>query len=79
MQHEDIFMATVSIRIDDDTKSRWNDLAKAHGLNQSELFRQAIINKLEELEDFYVVRERLAKPSKTISNEDVWKEVGTKD
>jgi len=35
-------MATVSIRIDDDTKTRWNSLAKAHGLNQSELFRQAM-------------------------------------
>jgi predicted DNA-binding protein len=72
-------MATVSIRIDDDTKDRWNSLAKIHGLNQSELFRQAIIDKLEELEDFYVVRERLSKPYKTISNEDVWKELGIED
>lgn len=72
-------MATVSIRIDDDTKSRWNDLARAHGLNQSELFRQAIIEKLEELEDFYVVRERLAKPFKPVANDDVWKELGIED
>lgn len=72
-------MATVSIRIDDDTKTRWNTLAKAHGLNQSELFRQAIIDKLEELEDFYIVRERLNKPFETISNEDVWKELGIED
>ncbi|UVC09046.1 ribbon-helix-helix protein, CopG family [Rhizobium sp. TH2] len=69
-------MATVSIRIDDDTKNRWNSLAKIHGLNQSELFRQAIIDKLEELEDFYVVRERLAKPFKAVSNDDVWKDLG---
>lgn len=72
-------MATVSIRIDDETKRRWNDLAKAHGLNQSELFRQAIIEKLEELEDFYVVKDRSAKPFKTLSNEDVWKELGLED
>lgn len=72
-------MATVSVRIDDDTKSRWNSLAKTHGLNQSELFRQAIMEKLEELEDFYVVRERLAKPFKTISDDDVWKELGIED
>jgi predicted DNA-binding protein len=72
-------MATVSIRIDDDTKTRWNSLAKAHGLNQSELFRQAITEKLEELEDFYVVRERLAKPFKTVANDDVWKELGIED
>ena len=72
-------MATISIRIDDDTKSRWNDLARAHGLNQSELFRQAIMEKLEELEDFYVVRERLAKPFKPVANDDVWKELGIED
>ena len=67
-------MATLSIRIDDDTKDRWNSLAKTHCLNQSELFRQAIIDKLEELEDFYVVKERLSEPFETISNDDVWKE-----
>jgi len=72
-------MATVSIRIDDETKDRWRSLAKAHGLNQSELFRQAIIKKLVELEDFYVVKERLSKPFKTISNEDVWKKLGIED
>ena len=72
-------MATVSIRIDNDTKSRWNSLAKTHGLNQSEIFRQAIIDKLEELEDFYVVRERLAKPFKAVSNDDVWKDLGIED
>lgn len=72
-------MATVSIRIDDDTKNRWNSLAKTHGLNQSELFRQAIIDKLEELEDFYVVKERLSQPFETISNDDVWKELGIED
>ena len=72
-------MATVSIRIDDDTKTRWNSLAKTYGLNQSELFRQAISDKLEELEDFYVVKERLAKPFETIANDDVWKELGIED
>lgn len=72
-------MATVSIRIDDETKSRWNSLARAHGLNQSELFRQAIIDKLEELEDFYIVRERLAKPFNSVPNDDVWKDLGIED
>jgi predicted DNA-binding protein len=56
-----------------------DSLAKTHGLNQSEIFRQAIIDKLEELEDFYVVRERLAKPFKAVSNDDVWKELGIED
>lgn len=72
-------MATVSIRIDDDTKNRWNSLAKTYGLNQSELFRQAIMDKLEELEDFYVVRERLTQPFNSVSNDDVWKDLGVED
>lgn len=72
-------MATVSIRIDDAIKTRWNDLAKAHGLNQSEIFRQAIGEKLEELEDFYLVRKRMAKPFTAISDDDVWKELGLED
>jgi predicted DNA-binding protein len=72
-------MATVRIRIDDNMKSRWNALAKTHGLNLSELFRQAIMEKLEELEDFYIVRERLSKPFTSVSNEDVWKEMDLAD
>jgi RHH-type rel operon transcriptional repressor/antitoxin RelB len=72
-------MATLSIRIDDDIKARWARLSEDHGLNQSQLFRQAIVDKLEELEDFYIVRERLSHPHDTISDRDVWKELGLED
>jgi RHH-type rel operon transcriptional repressor/antitoxin RelB len=72
-------MATLSIRVDDDIKARWARLSQDHGLNQSQLFRQAIIDKLEELEDFYIVRERLAHPYATVSDSDVWKELGLAD
>ncbi len=72
-------MATLSIRIDDEVKARWTRLSAEFGLNQSQLFRQAIEEKLEELEDFYIVRERLDKPFKTVSNEDVWKDLGLED
>lgn len=72
-------MATLSIRIDDDIKARWQKLSEDHGLNQSHLFREAIIEKLEELEDFYIVRERLAHPHETVSNSTVWKELGLED
>lgn len=72
-------MATLSIRIDDDIKARWTKLSEEYGLNQSQLMRQAVEEKLEELEDFYAVRERLKKPFKTVSNDDVWKEIGIED
>ena len=69
-------MKSVSVRIDDDIKARWDQLADEHGLNASHLMRQAIIEKLEELEDFYVVRQRLSEPFETIDNEEVWKRLG---
>jgi RHH-type transcriptional regulator, rel operon repressor / antitoxin RelB len=72
-------MATLSIRIDDGVKDRWATLSKNFGLNQSEIFRQAIVEKLEELEDFYVIKERLSQPFETVSNDDVWKELGIED
>ncbi|MFB9949820.1 DUF6290 family protein [Rhizobium puerariae] len=72
-------MATFSIRIDDDIKARWARLSADYGLNQSQLLRQAIEEKLEELEDFYAIRERLDKPFRTIPNDDVWKEIGLED
>jgi predicted DNA-binding protein len=65
-------MKTVSIRIDDEIKSRWEQLAETHGLNPSQHMRNAIIDRLEELEDYYVVKERLSKPFKAIPSEEVW-------
>ena len=72
-------MKTLSIRIDDDIKQRWNQLAQAHGLNPSQHMRAAIIDRLEELEDYYVVRERLEQPYKTIPHEEVLRQLGLSD
>ncbi|MHB1110407.1 MAG: type II toxin-antitoxin system RelB family antitoxin [Devosia sp.] len=72
-------MKTVSVRLDDDVKARWERLAQAHGLNQSRLMREAIIDKLEELEDFYVVSRRVATPFVPVSNDEVWSNLGLND
>lgn len=72
-------MKTLSIRIDDEIKSRWEQLAKEHGLNPSQHMRAAIIDRLEELEDYYVVKERLSKPYKTIPHEEVLRQLGLND
>ena len=72
-------MKTVSIRIDDEIKQRWDALADLHGLNASHLMRQAITDKLEELEDFYVIRERLNEPFEPVPNDAVWKKLGIAD
>lgn len=72
-------MKTLSIRIDEDVKARWEQLAKAHGLNPSQHMREAIIGRLEELEDYYVVKERTSKPYKTIPHEEVLRQLGLTD
>lgn len=69
-------MKTLSVRIDDDIKSRWERLAAAHGLNQSQLMREAIIERLEELEDFYAVQSRLSQPFESVSNDEAWRRLG---
>jgi predicted DNA-binding protein len=72
-------MKSLSIRIEDGVKERWDALAAEHGLNASHLMREAIIDKLEALEDFYVVRMRLNEPFETLGNDEVWKRLGHSD
>ena len=72
-------MKTISIRIDDDVKARWDRLADTYSLNQSRLMRDAIVEKLEELEDFYVVTERTREPFATVEDSEVWKRLGLED
>ncbi|GAB5507230.1 MAG: hypothetical protein Rhirs2KO_23930 [Rhizobiaceae bacterium] len=72
-------MKTISIRIDETVKQRWDRLAGEYGLNQSKLMREAILDKLEELEDFYVVKERTAGSFEPVSNDDVWAKLGLED
>jgi len=69
-------MATISIRVDDDIKRRLKRVAELSGMSQSAILREAIHDRLEEVEDLLVARERLAKPFRTVSNEDVWKDIG---
>jgi len=69
-------MATVSIRIDDDIKRRLNLMVELTGRSPTSILREAILDKMEELEDHLVVTERLAKPFRSVSDEDVWKEIG---
>lgn len=72
-------MASISVRIDDDIKARWEKLSSEQGLNTSHLIREAIIDRLEELEDFYIVRQRLSEPYELIPMEEVFKRAGLED
>ncbi len=72
-------MKTVSLRLDEDVKARWDKLSRTHGLNPSKLMRDAIVDRLEELEDFYVVQARMVTPFTPVPNDEVWKELGDED
>jgi len=72
-------MANINIRVDDDIKQRLKRLAGLTGMSQSAISREAIYDKMEELEDFHTVKQRMAKPFRSMPNEHVWKELGIED
>jgi predicted DNA-binding protein len=72
-------MSTLSIEIDGELQSRWDELAKKHGLDPKQQITDAIVDRLEELEDYYVVKERLSRPYETIPHEEVLRRLGLSD
>jgi len=64
------------IRLDPDTESRLERLAKKTGRTKTFYAREAILEHLEDLEDIYLARQRLRRPAKTYSAEDVKRELG---
>ncbi|RYE78655.1 MAG: anti-toxin [Hyphomicrobiales bacterium] len=72
-------MSTLSIEIDGELQSRWEELAKKHGLDPQQQITDAIIDRLEELEDYYLVKDRLSGPYETIPHEEVLRRLGLSD
>lgn len=72
-------MANISFRIGDDIKQCLKRVAELTGTSQSAISREAIYDRMEELEDFHTVKERMAKPFRSVPNEHVWKELGIED
>jgi predicted DNA-binding protein len=72
-------MRSLSVRVEDDVKERLERLARVHGLNVSHVLREAIGERVEELEDFYAVSERLARPHRRVPDAEVWAELGRAD
>ena len=61
----------LAIRLDPDIEDRLNLLAKKTGRTKTFYARQAILQHLEDLEDIYIARERLGRPGKTYSAQEV--------
>jgi RHH-type transcriptional regulator, rel operon repressor / antitoxin RelB len=66
----------LAIRLDIDTEKRLERLAKRTGRTKTFYARQAILEHLEDLEDIYLAAQRLQRPAKTYSDNDVKRELG---
>jgi len=66
----------LAIRLDPEIEMRLNRLAKKTGRTKTFYAREAILNHLDDLEDIYLARQRLERPSKTYSAEEVKHELG---
>ena len=66
----------LAIRLDPDIESRLERLAKKTGRTKTFYAREAILEHLEDLEDVYLASQRLERPAKTYSAEEVKHDLG---
>jgi len=66
----------LAIRLDPETESRLERLAKKTGRTKTFYAREAILEHLDDLEDIYLAKQRLEEPAKTYSATEVKHELG---
>jgi RHH-type rel operon transcriptional repressor/antitoxin RelB len=66
----------LAIRLPENIEARLALLAQETGLTKTALVREAILEHIDDLEDFFLVEARARKNRKTISLEDVERELG---
>jgi RHH-type rel operon transcriptional repressor/antitoxin RelB len=66
----------LSLRLSNNIESRLDELAETTGRTKSFYAKEAIVKYLDEMEDTYIAINRLEKPAKRVSLEDVEKELG---
>ena len=69
-------MTVLTFRLEDDVKVRLDSVVNKLGLNQSKILRDAVVARLEELEEMTIVMERIKanRPKRPI--DELWKELG---
>jgi RHH-type rel operon transcriptional repressor/antitoxin RelB len=66
----------LAIRLPDNLEERLGALASETGRTKTALAREAIVEYIDDLEDFYLAEARARKNRKSISLEDVERELG---
>jgi len=71
----------LAIRLPEEIEKRLEELAKKTGRTKSYYVRQAILEYLEDMEDYYLAEERLKSfnEAKTIPLEEIMKRYGLED
>ena len=69
----------LAIRLPENIEARLGLLAQETGLTKTALAREAILEHLDDLEDLYLAQARARKTRKTISLEEVERELGLAD
>ena len=66
----------LAIRLPPDLEKRLDELSKKTGRTKTYYAREALVEYLDDLEDFYLASERLENPGKRWTMEEVEKELG---
>lgn len=69
----------LAIRLPENIEARLSQLARETGMTKTALVREAILEHLDDLEDFFLAEARARKNRNTISLEDVERELGLAD
>ena len=69
----------LAIRLPESIEARLGQLAQKTGMTKTALVQQAIVEHINDLEDYYLTEARARKNRKAISLEDVERELGLAD
>ena len=69
----------LAIRLPESIEARLGQLAQKTGMTKTALVQQAIVEHINDLEDYYLAEARVRKNRKAISLEDVERELGLAD
>ena len=69
----------LAIRLPESIEARLGQLAQKTGMTKTVLVQQAIVEHINDLEDYYLAEARARKNRKAVSLEDVERELGLAD
>ncbi len=69
----------ITVRFGDDIEERLKTLAEVTGRTKTYYIKEAVLEKLEDLEDIYIAEKRLENPGRVWTMDEVEQDVGLQD